>query len=85
MSKIEWSRVPDLPDMLRSDDWALVIRRVYDDGAVLYQLWDSSPMLDQKAALAERCAWRFLGWNACADAAKEDAEAYKAAQTATVE
>lgn len=84
-SKIRWHRVPGMPDMLRADDWCLVIRRVWDDGATLYQLFDSSPMLNQDAPMETRCAWRLLGWHGCGDGAKAAAEDYRRAQAAKAE
>ena len=75
---IGWRRVPEIPDILRSDDWRLVIRRSFEDGATLYALLDSSPMLDQSAPLPDRTAWRLVGWYGCSDGAKEAAEEYRA-------
>ena len=72
--KIVWRSVPGRRDCIRSDDWRIIIRRVWDDGATLFQLWDAAAMLE--GAGQDREHWRLVQWCADADDARQAAEEY---------
>ena len=70
---LRWYRVPGMPDAIRAESWDYLIRRVYDDGATLYQLWDVRSIKQQEAPTAVRGAFVLLSWHADSESARQAA------------